>query len=538
MKRAFLLRIILPGLLSIIAFGGNAREFTYQGSVVPVDQPEGDLQYYNVECQTSIVYSDLTTYTTNFILPIVFAADGKVYTRNLTYGDRGNLWVEGKVEGDDIIFFPNSEISFSPIYVLWFNGNPFSYLKLGIYNPEKNKIEEDESLDQLVFSKTEDGGYVMNMPESTGILVSDFSPKLRFNYTLKPSLYKPVTPPPGYQEEDYQINFIPFAQTFISNRFTGSQKRAALRLKAVRTETEIYLKGLSFMAQNPDLWIRGNIVGNKVVFPHGEFIGIGKDDEPIYANVVEYELDYLDNPWGHSHKAITVTALNQDLTFDYDPETGTLSNPSACWDLSDTPDHSWDMDLSSDMQELSFVGNPDFYNSPQLKKIPENHIYKPLTPSVSSSSYSKDGRVSVSYLDADGYMMDPYKMYVKTINSKDGIAVKREFYDVSDWEKEYSEMYCYGEFYLNTTQGLEGVGCNVGNNQYVFNDPDGGKTYRYELYYIDGENSYSSDTSGIGYQPMSKDDNSPYYDLTGREINPHTISSGIYIHNGKKILIP
>ena len=540
-KYASLLRIILICSLCFVAFSGNSRSFTYQGKEVLEDQPEGDLKYFNVEYQHSVMTKKkveaIKTESESFILPMVFGENGKVYTRNLA-NKYDNLWIEGIMEGDNIIFYPDSETTFSLHSFFMYKEEPLSYLTLGRYKPDENKIEKDEALKQLVFSKTTDGGYRMNMPETTGILLEDsYEATLKYNYTLRPSKLQPVSPPRGYQEEDYQIDFIPFIQTYVPHYFNTSQLKGAMRIKVVRTENEFYVKGLDFLKGFADLWIKGNIIGNKVVFPHGEFIGIGKDSNAIYLNVVEYE------NWGgsygnsHYHNVIYVNALEEDLTFDYDPESGNLSNPSACWDLRNAPDVSWEKNYSIMDDVVYWAGKEDFYNKPQLKKIPENHRFRPLPPEVVHGRANGTYDVRVNYLDAHGYMMDPYKMYVKKINSEDNTPVEMKVLNLNNWEEEYSNLDPYGVYYLKFVQNLKDVGTNIATNQSIYPDPDNGKTYHYELIYETDDEIFSSENTGVISIPVEAEDNSPYYDLTGREINPKNMKSGIYIHNGKKIIV-
>ena len=537
-KYASLLRIILICCLFFVGFKGNSRSFTYQGKEVLEDQPEGDLQYFYVDYQYYYKYQgSITSSSGNFILPMVFGENGKVYIRNLT--DRSEkLWIEGIMEGDDLIFFPNSETLFHPISIVYYDQDPNVYLKLGRCNFDENKIEEDETIEQIIFSKTPDGGYRMNMPESTGILVKYPSrTTLKYNYTLSPSELKPVSPPRGYKEEDYQIDFIPFAQTYVPQYFDASQQEAAIRIKVVRTDKEFYVKGLNFLTGSADLWLKGNIVGNKVVFPHGAYMGIGNDGKAIYANVVEYDHPSDPSTEGHPHVTIKVTGLEEDLTFDYDPESGNLSNPSACWNLRSTPDDSWKMNLSIEDPVMLMIGAPDFYNNPQLKKIPENHRFRPLPPEVFHPWMSHMYEVRVSYLDAHGYMMDPYKMYVKQINSEDNTPVEMKVNNINNWEEEYSYLYPYGISYLSYIQAWGGVGTNIANNQSIYTDLDNGKTYHYELIYETDDETFSSINTGVNSIHVEAEENSPYYDLTGREINPNSMKSGIYIHNGKKIIV-
>ena len=540
-KYASLLRIILICSLFFVAFNGNSRSFTYQGKDVLEDQPEGDLKYFNVEYQYSVMKKNkdeaIKTESESFILPMVFGENGKVYIRNLT-GKYDNLWIEGIVDGDNLIFYPYSETTFSPLYIIMDNKDPFSYLTLGRYKPDENKIEKDETLEQLVFTKTADGGYRMNMPESTGVIIEySYEATLKYNYTLSPSELEPVSPPSGYKEEDYQVDFTPLAQTYIPWYFDAKQQEAAIRIKVVRTDNEFYVKGLDFLTGSGDLWLKGNIVGNKVVFPHGAFMGIRNGGRAVYANVVKYE-NTSEHPDNASPRSIiNVTGLEEDLTFDYDPESGNLSNPSACWDLRSTPDDSWKIDLSNRNAFMLWIGAPDFYNNPQLKKIPEDHRFRPLPPEVVHGRANDTYDVRVNYLDAHGYMMDPYKMYVRKINSEDNTPVEMKVLNLNNWEEENSDMYPYGLFYLITTQGLYGVGTNIANNQSIYSDPDKGKTYHYELIYETDDETLSSETTGVISIPMQDEDNSPYYDLTGREINPKSMKSGIYIHNGKKIIV-
>ena len=304
----------------------------------------------------------------------------------------------------------------------------------------------------------------------------------------------------------------------------------------VRTDHEFYVKGLNFLTGTSDLWLKGKIEGNKVVFPHGAFMGVGETGKPTYANVVEYENQYWSGG-GHGHAATVVSALEQDMVFDYEPESGNLSNPSACWDINTKADASWVEDLSYEDLYLTRIKECDFYNKPRLKKIPENHQYQPLPPEVVPvKSYYKH-ELRVSYLDAQGYMMDPFKMYIKKFNPEDSIPVSMKILNVNNWEEEYSDMDHYGFYYLIFSDNVVD-GTNIGNNQRISDSSWDVTAYSYELVYMDGDECFSSKTAGTATHPLLPlEENSPYFDLTGRRINPENLSPGIYIHNGRKIIL-
>lgn len=536
-------RLVILSVSVVLAANAFARNVVYQDTEVILDRPEGELKYFKAyykchETDSSRAYH----YDSEKGIMVVYAPDGSVYIKNLVT----DLWIKAIMEEGNLVIPSGSLADFVYFNAYYFPDSALKYLQLGRYDPEKQSIAVDDSLDNLVFVKNENGGYTMKMEDNCGIYRDNIFKYLYYDYELTPLEEQPIIPPAGYPEEDYQINFMPFPQTYGYSRSEQESKKASLLIKAVRTPDTFYLKGLSFF-NNPDLWIKGEIRGNKVVFPNATFIGYNNEGKELYMNSVKYEHVPYSSP-GRGHMVIDITALGEDLIFDYDPITGNLTNPSACINFESKPNYSWEQDLVLDSFILAFIRTCDFFNESEIIKIPEGYEYKPCSPII-KKYYSGECEIRVNYQDAHGYMMDPYKMYL-VFYKNDGDPLVFNCLDVETMTKEETTEVPYATQYVYITKGLDGIGPNLVNNQ-VF------KPFPHSLDFPEGvgwaqliykdDDGYTSSSPSFSSVKLPVEDNAPFginedkdviYDLTGRRVNPQNIAPGIYIRNGKKYIIP
>lgn len=532
-KSNYFTRFLLVLLLLNVAFMGQSRNVDYRGTEILFDRPEGEVRSFKADF--SYLYApSYGLYDKNGIksVSMVTTPEGTVYIN----GIKSNAWVECQLDGGNILI-PNGAIcGFDYFDAFNFEDwSPLISLELARFMTEDNKIETDESLTHLIFIPNESGGYDMNMPESTGFIYG--RQEMVYEMTLVPTKTEIIEPPKGYEEEDYQINFTPFAQTIFPSVFDGDD-RASFRLKVVRTADSFYIKGLYL--SDDSMWIKGRISGNKISFPNGEPIGITSVGTKIYMNAVKFNDDYDDNPYGHPHYGGKVEAVKLPFSFDYDSETGTLGNPSGIFELSFTPNESWSVSFSSEDKDMALANGSNFFNKPEIIKLPENYEYKPIPPQLVKYSNGTSYTFRVSYLDANGYMMDPYNMYLKFYRDEEPLSLN--YFSIETWQYETGEMVPYGPQYMYTTQGLDGIGPNLVNNQrcsfiwYKAGSPV--DISKIELIYE--ENGETWDSSAVGtvmHETLSPNENTPVYDLMGRKVSQDNLTRGIYIRNGKKFVV-
>ena len=495
------------------------------------------MKFYNVECKHIQLYSwrEPQTTTLNFTVPFVFTSDGIVYARSLNPSIYSDVWMPGLDLGDRIVFESGAICGFRESSAfLSADKDCLQKLSLGRYIEEDQQIVLDESLKELVFIKKDDGSYNMQMPELSGPVydVTRGLSSVYIDYTLRPVDFELITPPSGYKVEDYQIIFEPFVYSSSINipSYAPNQDiQAALPVKVVRTEDSFYIQGLSFLCGDPELWVKGVIQGNNVAFPHGDLIGYNKSGSPIFMNAVSVNHKYQSHE-GHVRINIEMKALEEDLTFKYDPSTGNLTQPSASINFLSRPDHSWTYDGNYDDYPYTEV---DLYEDIKIVRIPDDYEFYPVPPYIIDRSY-----LLVSYLDLNGYMMDPFDLYIEV--TKDGEPVNVPYLDITDWTQKEGHLIPFYTYYREKVLGAYGGGyslCNYPRCYFynLFSTP--GLTVNL-LYKRNGNIFNSSSVADIPVDSHANEGASVICDLFGRAVNSENLSKGIYISNGKKFIIP
>ena len=528
-------------MLSVSSMGLYAFNSVYNGTDVIFDQPEGELRYYDVHVEGlenpySSTNKSYKTFEYDIVVPFVFSDDGKVYCKNIfgkgTQYAPKPVWMQGTYKDGVVNFNISSLYSFYVISVFAESGNPLNYMIPVKYSIESNKLifNEDPSVSAIDFIQKEDGGLKSVFDDESAIQISSYS--IVTSCELTPSSSNFVTPPEGYAVEDYQINFKSFAMACLNNSQTAS-----LRLKAVRTEDEIYLKGLSVIPNgNPDAWIKGEIAGNRVIFRKALEFGVGNNSSPMYLTPMRRGHDYDDDYFrvGGFHSTITYIPTGEDLIFDYDPESGRLSNPNDAFGFTSSPDATWSQTFGTEDFNIAYVAIHDFFEDAEIFKIPEDIVFEPKGVSIieRNSSYI---RYSMSYLDKNGYMMDPYKLYIKIVNKNE--TLNQRYINFENWMYEEGPLKPCGAYYFGNLECVEGIGFDIN----VWQD---------YYYYFDGSLPasnisvslvYRNDSPETGIEDVSNletEETQPLvYDLFGRRVNPDSLKPGIYIINGKKTAI-
>lgn len=443
----------------------------------------------------------------------------------MTYS--GNNWVKGKIENGNLIFNCGEEIdNFSYSYVLsglvWgFDpGSPiFSILKAG-KTDESGNFVPDETITEIELEGTDGGNFVFKPKNTEGILYKNS--RLIKSLTLTPIERNLTCPPEGSIEEDYQIDFQPYASAVYSEyRNTWS----SLRLKVVKTKEEFYVKGLNAISyghfENSN-WIVGKISGNKVIFPYGQkSVGIVSDR-------------YLNSVASSDRKNFQTTG--KDLVFDYDPNTGTLSNPSADFIELFKPDITWTQNFPFGDVSLMYLGKWDYYRNAKIKKIPANYQYMQCTPKI------KGKKIEINLEDANGYMMDPALLYYEI--TVDGQPQELTYVNMDNWNVETGYQCRVLPYYMHNLNNIDSNYVLDTKQEYEIPAKLVGENIEAKLIYK-SENDEVYESSGIdsiGEETYS--DNGNVYNLQGCQVMDNAnaddlkkLPSGIYIYKGKKIAL-
>ena len=511
----------------------EARNYDYEGHEILFDQPEGEIKFYNAKVEVAVFYKEkLDSEDIEFIIPVIKGNDGKVYIKNLfgtLDGDAGffPVWMVGFEEKENFIFDLNSIYGFSFLNVFYpdtFLGSPLIRLEYGKVNQD-NSIEILDSNNKIILQK-ENEGYSINISEGEGLITNNYFIS-SFECKLSENTY--VFPPQGYEAENYQINFQPASSLY----YKGS---ASLPLKVVKTPNEIYIQGMSAIGPgNPEAWIKGTIVGNKILFPNAQLMNVGRNGENMYLTPMYVATDWMDPNiphTRHSHTIIECIPTNKDLIFDYDEKTGKIYNPNSALGFTSIPNQTFYFNISS--FDDTFVEQTDFFSDMEFIKVPDNIELEPLPMDKNK----------VNYLAKNGYMMNPDDLYVVFYDAITNNPIEIEYLNCNTWNYERGYLYNFGTVYFSNRYRLDSTWVNLTNEQYIFtyflNLP---KDYYAVLYYL-------PDGKEIEFQPggnsaISKiidaydyNKNSFIYDLSGRKYdNILNLQPGLYIINGKKTLI-
>ena len=501
---------------------GFTKNFQYEGMDIIVDRPEGELKYFDATIEY-FYYGEEKR-----VVPMVFTQDGKVFIYNLTgYTDPScvPVWTEGRIENEDLIFEKGEICRFN--YMTAFQptiGYAVNTIDWGKANYEENKQEQTNKTDPMVFHKNESGSYTFFEQGEYGLIWESRNLVIKCELKESDSFY--ITPPEGYEEEDYQVNFMQYGALFYP--IPNNQKQSSLRLKVVRTPDEIYIKGLSRLySGNPEAWIKGEIKGDKVVFKNGQCFGVGRNSRPMYLTPMTFNLEYDDMYWSNTRGSgsfyiLSLESTGEDITFSYDPASGKLDSPTSDLAFTSHINESWSKVASTENLYGYYDVYYDYLYKPEFIKIPENYEFEPISPI--KNNY-------VSYLDKNGYMMEPSNMYLQYM--KNGEPVQREYVDLNTWTYIWGEFQPYENFYVKMLTCVDGLGFNLGNNQLYISS---------EANLVYTENKESTGIKKVEIFPKDESDSEnmkkfPVYDLMGRKVAPDRMSSGIYIINGKKVMI-
>lgn len=550
-KSCSLSRTILFSIIclcgGLFGISSEAKNTVYKGESIIIDQPDGELKYFKAKLngiQISRGSSKLDSFSKEFIATVVFAPDGKVFIRNIlpsNYFSQGvPVWTEGEISEDGSFIFHSG----CPIYFVTTNAmggysDCIYYLYPALYIPEaETSITIDEDIETISFAFNQDSSYKLTMGNNTGIYFYGNYPSsymyMVTEYTLTPMLeITKITPPDGFEPEKYQIDFNGFTDIALNMNPTTS----SFLVNVVRTPTEIYIQGLSnTKSGDPELWMRGEIRGDKVVFKNEECLGAGRNNYMIYFTSL------AESGKANERQRMNGTTLSrfynptyQDLTFDYNPSTGTLSNPSSDFGLITEPNSRVGLATSPENWNDQYMPIVDFYHNPTLFKVQENYEYEPKTPTAENKNYPR--QIEVDYRDWNGQMMNPENLFIEV--KVDGEPVSFDNINMNTWEQETSSLYPFYSSYIINFMGSNGYKLGSPYSIYLPSFPYSGEI-TYNLIYKEGDVTYEStpfpaELKSIGTH-LSPMDDAPVFDLTGRPIADPQSYKGIMIREGRKIV--
>ena len=276
------------------------------------EQPEGTQMIYSRSGSAYYVYIFYVVNTsfTGGVGNVVFGPGNEVYIQDIISQVRLGSWIKGTLNGNKItIDFPYqaADLDGDVYYVellkydaneQWYVPSEKQSLTLDydpatgtISSPENSAIATGESIIGLVDDGFEWVGYAdwdVNMTKMTD---------------------EPVTAPAGIETEVYSLSAPGYSGSLCNVGFDGN---------------DIYVQGL--YEAMPDAWVKGTVSGDKVTFSNGQYIGpdmsMGLHQYLVSATVEQVWDDY----YGEFYDEYTLA--DQDIVFDYDATTKSLTNSS------------------------------------------------------------------------------------------------------------------------------------------------------------------------------------------------------------------
>ena len=278
------------------------------------EQPEGRYEMYvrsgeayGYSWMFGLIYSQVE----NGVAEVVFGDNNEVYIKNIISQYPTGVWIKGTLSGSTITF----EV---PQKLFEIEGDTYV-----IYVQKYDEKEQTYVLDKEVTSFTLDydaatetistpassalatGENVISMTDADGVWAgySDW------NLSMVKLTEQPVEAPAGLETEQYSVVADGFSGTLAQVGFDGN---------------DIYVQGI--YPNMPDAWVKGTIDGDKVTFKNGQFMGadlVNNFYQYLVSGSVE-EIYYEE--WDYTYEEYMLS--DEDIVFDYDAATKTLSNGS------------------------------------------------------------------------------------------------------------------------------------------------------------------------------------------------------------------
>lgn len=276
---------------------------------IVTDQPEGEylLMSRSGEAYGASIFGVFYTEVSGKVAEVVFGADNKVYMKDIITQFSTGTWIEGTLSGSTITFqFPQ------PIYEE--SGTTYYATMMKLSN---NTYVKDNSNQKLTFSYNKDKGTITststlaNGNRVVGLADEDGSWTGFADWNMKLTTFKetPAEAPEGLETSYYAIT---------APDVVGSIAQVGFK------DNEVWVKGI--YADMPDAWIHGTIEGNKAKFPSGQYLGpdltTGYFQYLMSAKMEEIYYEEYDETY------TTYILNNDDITFDYDPQTKEFTNSS------------------------------------------------------------------------------------------------------------------------------------------------------------------------------------------------------------------
>ncbi|MDE5840036.1 MAG: hypothetical protein K2H49_03865, partial [Muribaculaceae bacterium] len=309
---------------------------------------------------------------------MVYSDDGKVYIYNIIPRFPTEAYVEGRVEGDNIIVsFPQ------PVLIEKRDGNIYDYY---VDRLEREMISENQATywpsekREVVYKINEDGSIEMEKSGGEWCIGITSNEGLWQGYAdwdcvYVPNNYQLVSAPEGLVTEKMQL---------ITN-YTGYDVNVGF------DGDNVYVQGICHTC--PDSWIKGKLEGDRVTFENGQYLGT----VPGY-NLMGFffgGMAYPDEKW------VWAYALSDNLVMEYDKENRTFKTDQT-------------IIINDNDKNLHYMYA---YRTPQIHPFKNDHSPVPMNPSpISFQPYGISGncigfKFYLPNLSEDNYILPKDEIY-------------------------------------------------------------------------------------------------------------------------------
>lgn len=298
------------------------------------------------------------------------------------------------------------------------------------------------------------------------------------------------------------------------------------RFVTVATQGDsIYVKNL--FPDSERMWLKGALKNGKAVFRRGDIVATRNGLKRL--GVYDWKKEYKDDK-----NLLTLTPVEEALSFDYDPAAKTLSNPSRAFDYADSIDQEI-------ITEITWLKPSAFINAEisPWRDIP----LTPMKPRFIDTEYVNGTRIpvysdyTISDISDEGMLMVSDRLYYRILHDDD-IPFEVTVCDEDGNEHSTCDIpYNYINWYNAKEPTIKQEGCRW---TIFYNIDDDIRNIRFQLFYNGGGEIRSSDPNwvpdGVDDVIIPSVESSDIFDLQGHRVDPERMSPGIYIRNGHKFV--
>lgn len=492
------------------------------------DKPEGEYSVFKRDGQ-SLMWDWGELYLMNqdgFYAEVVMAADGVVWMRNVITYVNNDAWIKGTLsdDGTKIFVAPGTAIAHDS----WNNAYLLLYpAKIDIEGAGDNALAAvviDTEIDAITFSIDGDKITLDNtVAEQTGIaafydeehanewagymdMVTEYS-KLDMEVATPSASAEKQAAAIVYTNPDY-------------NEIDLTDQLGLLGEICVEGN-EVFVKGL---VGDYDIWIKGTVDGDKVTFANASLVGV-KSAYLVYLTGASHET--ITNDWGFSYTQFTATG--EDITYDFDAETLSLTNPSG------------DLLMTVEPNATSALFS---YIAPAVK-LYNDGARTPMAPKFTDVSFYDWGEpayygiaLRTATFDVDGNFIDPAKIAIRfTVNGEPYTFTAAEYTCLSE---DLTELPL-----TLTTSDYTFYWSNNYNSISIFGEQDSIRILTAQLVYYGGDTeslsavaTWEAEGSGVEENIAAESNKeAAIYNLQGVRVDRNNLTPGLYISNGKKFVV-